>query len=610
MPSSPEDRSDVPEASSDDALFRAITESTSVGILLHRGGRIIFTNPAMARIMGHSREELLTMSFDEVAHPSCRDLVRERSLARLRGERVLSSYEFPSQSKAGDVKWLEVTASVIQYQGQSAVLATFIDFTARKRAEAAHKHTEWVLEQMLQGNPVATFVINEKHEVTHWNRACEAVTGLLAKDMVGTRRPWAAFYEDERPVLADLIVDGATEKLESYYKDAHHISAVVLEAYEAERFFPQLGKGGLWLHFTAAPLKDAKGKLIGAVETLVDITERKKSEESLRQAYEDLEVLVARRTGQLAQAKAALEADILKRQASEAELLQRYTELADLNAQLSSAQEQLMQSEKLASIGQLAAGVAHEINNPIGYVQSNIGTLENYLRGVLAVVDVLEEGVSALPADHPALQAMREIEEEHDLAFIREDALGLMEETREGIDRVRKIVADLKDFSRVDSAQVWQWADLHQCLDSTLNIVNNEIKYKAQVVKEYGKLPEVECMPSQINQVLMNLLVNASHAITAERGTITLRTGCEGDQVWVEVEDNGSGIPPDIQSKIFDPFFTTKPVGKGTGLGLSLSYGIMQKHHGSIEVRSQVGQGTVFRIKLPIKQTHKEEAAQ
>jgi len=227
----------------------------------------------------------------------------------------------------------------------------------------------------------------------------------------------------------------------------------------------------------------------------------------------------------------------------------------------------------------------------------------------VSVVDAFGATATALPEDHEMVRAARQAEQDHDLAFIREDALSLMEETREGIDRVRKIVADLKDFSRVDSAQVWQWADLHRCLDSTLNIVSNEIKYKAEVVKEYGTLPEVECLPSQLNQVFMNLMVNASHAITADRGTITLRTGCEDDQVWVEVEDTGSGMPPEVLGKIFDPFFTTKPIGKGTGLGLSLSYGIIQKHHGRIDVRSEPGQGTCFRIVLPVRQTNKEAPA-
>jgi signal transduction histidine kinase len=177
-----------------------------------------------------------------------------------------------------------------------------------------------------------------------------------------------------------------------------------------------------------------------------------------------------------------------------------------------------------------------------------------------------------------------------------------MRESKEGIERVRAIVQDLRDFSQVDSAQGWQWANLHQGIDSTLNIVASEVRPAADVVKAYGQLPEIECQAAQINQVVMNLVVNAAHAMGPQRGRITLTTGTEGDNVWIEVADTGSGIPPENLSRLFDPFFTTKPVGKGTGLGLSLSYGIVQRHHGRIDVSSRVGEGTTFRVTLPVKQ--------
>ena len=281
------------------------------------------------------------------------------------------------------------------------------------------------------------------------------------------------------------------------------------------------------------------------------------------------------------------------------ELLRANDRLKQVNAELSDARDKLIQSEKLASIGQLAAGVAHEINNPIGYIFSNFGTLEKYLADLFAMLAAYEQAEPAL-AGTPTGAKLKAMREEVELEFLKEDIPTLMSESKEGITRVRKIVQDLKDFSRVDSAQEWVRADLHHGIDSTLNIVNNEIKYKADVVKEYGQIPDIECLPSALNQVFMNLLVNAAHAISAERGTITIRSGTEGDKVWVEVADNGGGIAPENLSRIFDPFFTTKAVGKGTGLGLSLSYGIVKKHAGQIEVKSQLGRGTTFRVTLPI----------
>ncbi|WP_223247261.1 ATP-binding protein [Sulfuriferula sp. AH1] len=272
---------------------------------------------------------------------------------------------------------------------------------------------------------------------------------------------------------------------------------------------------------------------------------------------------------------------------------------------LESAQGQLLQSEKMASIGQLAAGVAHEINNPIGYVYSNLSTLEKYLEDIFRIMDDYEIAESLI-SDNDVLSRLQAAKESLDFKFLKEDLPALMNESKEGITRVKKIVQDLKDFSHSDATEEWRFVDILEGINSTLNIVNNEIKYKAEVIKKYDLIPEVECLSSQLNQVFMNLLVNAAHAIE-ERGVITIRTGRVDDEVWIEVADTGIGIAQENMKRIFDPFFTTKPVGKGTGLGLSLSYGIVQKHHGRIEVQSKVGAGTAFRVCLPINQSIAQE---
>ena len=280
------------------------------------------------------------------------------------------------------------------------------------------------------------------------------------------------------------------------------------------------------------------------------------------------------------------------------EQIARIRDLSELNLKLKETQGQLLQSEKLASIGQLAAGVAHEINNPIGFVYSNLGTLQRYLTDLLGLIAAYESAESNI-ADAVVIEQLQAMKKKADLVFLREDITALMSESRDGITRVKDIVQNLKDFSHADAGDEWHWATLQQGLDSTLNIVWNELKYKCEVVKEYAVIPDIECLPSQLNQVFMNMLVNAGHAIE-ERGTITIRTGTEQDQVWVEIEDTGKGIEPQNLKRIFDPFFTTKPVGSGTGLGLSLTYNIVQKHNGRLEVDSVVGQGTRFRIWLPI----------
>ena len=288
--------------------------------------------------------------------------------------------------------------------------------------------------------------------------------------------------------------------------------------------------------------------------------------------------------------------DIQKRY--EQELAANLSEQKTLNKKLEAAQSQLLQSEKMASIGQLAAGVAHELNNPIGFVNSNLGTLDNYLHDLFAILEAYAEAEAAAGPQCPQLEHVHEIKRDKDYDFLRSDIYQLMVESKDGLARVAKIVKDLKDFSRAGETAM-QWANLHQGLDSTLNIVWNELKYKCTVTKQYGELPQVWCEPSQLNQVFMNLLVNASHAIP-DKGEITITSGCQDDEVYVAVTDTGTGIAPENLTRIFDPFFTTKPVGKGTGLGLSLAYSIVQKHHGRIEVQSELGKGTTFTVWLPI----------
>jgi PAS domain S-box-containing protein len=273
----------------------------------------------------------------------------------------------------------------------------------------------------------------------------------------------------------------------------------------------------------------------------------------------------------------------------------------ELNRKLEEAHNQLLQSEKMSSIGQLTAGVAHELNNPIGFVHSNLGTLESYLKDIFQIIDTYTNAESELAATSPTLNVVRTLKEQKDFDFLREDITQLMAESKDGLNRVKKIVQDLKDFSRVGEVE-WQTADIHKGLDSTLNMVWNELKYKCTVTKHYAAdLPLIRCLPSQLNQVFMNLLVNAAHAI-ATKGEITLTTRRVGDtHIQIECRDNGSGISPEDLKRIFDPFFTTKPIGKGTGLGLSIAWGIIGRHQGTIAADSTPGVGTTFTITLPIQ---------
>lgn len=286
---------------------------------------------------------------------------------------------------------------------------------------------------------------------------------------------------------------------------------------------------------------------------------------------------------------------------SNAALRQRQDEQDELIRELKQARDQLMQSEKMASIGQLAAGVAHEINNPIGYVRSNLSSLREYTESLLALNDAFAEALGE-KFQSPELQSLCRT---HDLEFIREDLPSLLDESRDGIERVEKIIRSLRDFSRTDTGEM-ESLDIHQCVNKALAVARNEIKYRATVETDFAELPTITGVDSQLGQVFLNLLVNAAQAIE-EQGLITISTEHrDPDHIEVRIADNGKGIEPDNLDRLFEPFFTTKPVGKGTGLGLSLSYGIVQSHQGELSVSSIPGEGTSFRVVLPIRQTSSE----
>jgi signal transduction histidine kinase len=274
-------------------------------------------------------------------------------------------------------------------------------------------------------------------------------------------------------------------------------------------------------------------------------------------------------------------------------LEQSVSELQEANTQLSRMHNQLLQSEKLASIGILAAGVAHEINNPIGFVTSNFSTLKSYVYQLLTLVGAYEAT--------DQLDLIEAMKTEIDLNWLKEDVVLLLDESQSGLDRVKHIVRSLNDFAKINDSEVCQPSDLHEGIECTLSVAWNKIKHQCELRKEYGELPAVMCVLPQINQVVLNLLTNAAQAIPG-KGIVTIRTGHTADEVWIEISDTGQGMSPENIKHIFDPFYTTKPVGQGVGLGLPASLGIVERHHGRIDVQSECGNGSVFRVWLPLQQ--------
>ncbi|MEN6566916.1 MAG: response regulator [Veillonellales bacterium] len=291
---------------------------------------------------------------------------------------------------------------------------------------------------------------------------------------------------------------------------------------------------------------------------------------------------------------------------------EQYNELQQANRSMKSMQEQLIQQEKLASLGEMAAGVAHEINNPIGFVSSNLETLGKYLTKIKEILALyrnfsLMAGAETVGRQEllQAKQRLEETEEKQKMDMILADIGPIIEESKDGVSRVTKIVRSLRNFARTGLEDEMAMSDLNQIIEEALLIVRNEVKYAANVEKKLGIIPNILCDKGQIGQVLVNIFVNAAQAIKSQKrnelGTIFVETCTDDIYVVGKITDDGPGIPPEYVGRIFDPFFTTKEVGGGTGLGLSIAYGIIKKHGGELLAESEAGKGASFTIKIPYR---------
>ncbi|MGB3641897.1 MAG: ATP-binding protein, partial [Rivularia sp. (in: cyanobacteria)] len=438
------------------------------------------------------------------------------------------------------------------------VASLVLDITERERSEATLQEQEQFLRNIYQGVEQLIIVVNvvDNNELVYadWNLATEKVTGINATEVV-SKLPEEVFGD----------VQGA--KIRQQY--IRCLEAGIPIDYEENLVFQ--GQNHCWLT-TLNPLRNAEGKIYRIVGTSFNISDRKQAETQLKQQTQELETA--------------------------------------LN-ELKNTQLQLVQNEKMSSLGNLLAGVAHEINDPTNLIYGNINHASNYVQNLLKLVLLYQ-----LYYPQPGSE-IKELASEVDLEFILTDLPKLLNSMKVGAQRIREIVASLHTFSRMDESQMKK-VDIHQGLDSTLMILENRIKEagdrsQIEIIKEYGKLPQVECYPGQLNQVFMNILANAldtlEESIELEKKTdsnpqIQISTEITGlDKVTIRIADNGMGIPSDIKGKLFDPFFTTKSVGKGTGMGLSISYQIItERHGGSIECISQPGEGSTWIISIPLRQ--------
>ncbi len=797
--------------------YRIVAELTDeVAFWRDADNSIQFMSANCLEVTGYTESEFYAQPdlLDRIVHPDYREDWDGHTHKIDSATRKSRKLELKIVTKSGEERWVSHLCHEVHddkgiYRGKRG---NFTDITPLKRMQQLMQDQKAFAEGLINNATVPIFVLDPEHRVIVWNSALENLSGFRAEEMLGTTRQWEAFYPQQRPVLADLLLSQDISCLNDLYQSSR-LSQHIKGGLQSEGWFDNVGGQRRYLFFDAAPVIDANGRPVAAIETLLDITDRKLAEEEQRKlswavsenpcsivitdpqgnieyankkfcsltgySYDEIvgqnqRVLKSGETptevyrelwrtitsgqtwhGEFHNKKKngelfwelvsispvkdeqgtithylAVKEDITQRKSNEQELAKsreelqlKHSELSELFAQVESGrrewedtmdslsemvlicdqwgvirrcnravctfamlsyeqivgveclelfsrigmeisgydgksghlvydngqrhfellsntlkqigsdeirgvvvtihetsellkvneelqkayaelqqtQAQVYQQEKMASIGQLAAGVAHEINNPMGFISSNLSTMGKYMDKIKVFETAVIEALHGL-GDSEAVATLTELRRKLKIDFVLEDTGNLLAESLDGAERVRRIVQDLKSFSHVDDTQCKPF-NINDCLETTLNMLRNEIKYVAEVERDYDdNLPLLNCYPQQLNQVFMNILANAAHAIEGH-GVISVQTRCQGNCIAIKLSDNGKGIAPENLSRIFEPFFTTKEVGKGTGLGLSISYDIIKKHGGEMNVESELGRGTTFTVKLPLNHT-------
>jgi PAS domain S-box-containing protein len=449
---------------------------------------------------------------------------------------------------------LEVSVAPVMIDSTCQVILSLVDITLRKQAEQAIRLSEEKIRDFLNAVPVPMYLRNMGSVFEYCNDKFIAFFGTSHDRVVG--------HSTTSVFSSDVVERLAHFDEELWQKKGHQIFEMELVRADGKK---------RTVIFYRTLSYDADGRVSGFIGAILDITERQQAVTALKERDDRLQ--------------------------------QMFSDLEQAHNTLKRTHEQMIQSEKMAAVGMLAAGIAHEINNPLGFIASNLVVLEKYVENLTIYCQTYDGLCAALDAkDEARISAARaeveNIQERLELNDMMNDLSPVVLETREGFERIRKIVQDLKSFSRADTGQM-ESVDINVLAESVLRIVWNEIKYKAEMVKEYGQILPITANPRQMEQVILNVLVNAAQAI-AGHGVITIRTFLRERTVVLEIEDTGKGIPIEALPRIFDPFFTTQEPGEGMGMGLSISYDIVRRHHGTIDVESLVDKGTKVTIVLPV----------
>lgn len=543
-----------------EAKFRTLYESSSDAVMLLDEKGFFDCNDSTVKIFGcQDKAEFCTKSPIEVSPPTQPCGTDSMQLAKKYTDEALekgsSRFEWVHKRlNTQEIFLAEVLLNSMELDGQKIIQAVVRDVTERKRAEQEIRESRSKLNAMLGAISDHMTMVDRDFTIIWANMTAQSKFG---EEIVG-KKCYQAYHNSKdgcpktKCSLKDCFETGKVQRWDSVVTDK-----------QGQK---------LYFHSTASvATRDAEGKPQAVIQISRDVTEEKKAELALIEANKELEAA---------------------------------------NKEMRQMQGQLVQNEKLASIGQLAAGVAHEMNTPVGFVASNFVTLRSYVKKFGTILELYhnfakETKSQQIPGCAEKLDEIENTWKSLKMDFICEDIENLFEESKEGLERVTSIIQNLRDFSRIDQAEDFVEYDLNSGIKATLIVARNEIKYDADLKTEFCENLPVQCSSGQINQVFLNILVNAAQAIKSQnkegKGLIEIKTFAQDEWAVCTITDNGPGIPQEVINKIFDPFFTTKPAGKGTGLGLSVSHDIIvNKHKGILEVESEIGKGTKFIIKLPL----------
>ncbi|MDO8872728.1 MAG: PAS domain S-box protein [Methanoregula sp.] len=630
-----------------EARYNALFFNThSVSLLIDPDtGMITDVNSAACKYYGYSREQLITMRIFDLNRLPADKVLRDLSAAKKEREKHFTSVHYLAN---GECRNVEVYSGPITVKGKTLFYSIIHDITDRKRAEEALRESETKLNVILQSSPIPKFVIDTGHRVISWNKALEETSGIKAKDVIGTNQQWRAFYDTERPCMADLLVDGAVDKIPELYKDKVKKSEVVEGAYEATDFFPHIDRTGKWLHFIAAPIIDADGKVIGAIETLEDITPLVRAQQELKESEEQysalfynnysVSLLIDPDTGIIVDANNAAvryygysREQLTSMGIYDLNRLPKDSVVRDLQRAKDKKEKHFLSTHYLAGGEkrnvEVYSGPIRVKGKPLFYsIIHDITDRKQAEADLKKYSDKLEEMVSERTKN--LREAQDKLVKTEKLAVLGKLAGGVGHELRNPLGAIKNAAyflnmvlenpdPDVKDTIEIINKEVAR----SECIISSLldfarptiltlrkvavnkviseTVTRNPIPANITVTSNLDEtIPEIMADPDKLLQVFTNLITNAVQAMP-DSGKLTLTSYLsDTGHVVVSVRDTGVGIPEENMKKLFEPLFTTK--AKGIGLGLVVIKAIVKAHHGSIDVQSEVGKGTTFTVKLPI----------